>query len=630
MALRLHRIISPSVRFTAPEGDGERHLIWIQATTEGRWKGHPAHKLVEFTEQVLKQIITNFRANPSFLAGDGGFGERPVVRLDYEHLSELDPRDLPKAQEEGIPAPGWIYDLELRDGSGPNEGKLELWALVLPGEKLWQQIKNEEYIWTSVAVDPEGRDRETNEPIGAVLTSLAITNNPFILGMEPMSVESTESQRSTRVAASMVAQCVLVDVKKRGRSARVHFAMEMWGEAETPEEALVGIRNVFNLPAEATAAESLLELNKFSELVATDTVPKHVDAEYVCSRLRTIFSLRLLSDWNEVIDAARKALACLIEKDVPGGGNVPSAGQSPLDTGTNSENNMSARTLTTRLTAALNLPTDADDDAVVDTLRTKLAASAAFKARIRKVLCRINLKKAKLAESEEDDAKIVDALEEAAEVAEVAEKAEEAANALEELIEILDADNLTEVLSKATKLVDDAKKHGPMVEELNALKARLADGEIKEAEDEIEAIAATYSVDARTKKLLTSLVLKEETVDGKTVRILNAAGLETLRKDWPLKADQQRALLTKRVLAGAGGTQYGGAGTNAALPPEGHDSDANLVKEAKEKIAFCAGRNEIEKAVSYLSGEKSGFDGLPRGDQIRIAGTFVRTGKIVA
>ncbi len=630
MAIRLRRILGPAIALSALEG--ERHPVWIQATTEGSWKGHPAHELVEFTADTFTEVIRNFRANPSYKVGDNGIGCAPVIRLDYEHLSEMDPAQIPGAAQEGIPAPGFIYELELRDGA---DGKLQLWALVEMTPRLWEQVQNGEYKWTSVAIDPASRDRTTNEPIGHELTSLAITNNPFVLGMEAMNTNSTESRPSARVAASARGNgfgfCLLEDTSKRGAKRRIACAMEVWGEAETPEEVVVVVRGLFGLPADASPIDCLHELNTFAEMLATGTLPKHVDPEYVTSRIRTSLGLRLLATWDELLVGARAALSSAIEKSTPGGGNLLTTDQGPtVNDETVPEKTMSAKSLAARLAPTLNLPADVDDDTVVDSVRSKVSAAIAFRTRIRSKLTKVKLTKVKLADAEEDDTKIVDAVGETADAAETAEAAQEAMNAIEQLLEILGSSNVTEVLSKATKLTEDVKKFGPIVEELNALKARLSEGEVQEAEDEVAAIAASYKLEDRTKNLLLSLIFKEEEVDGKVVRRVNASALAVARKDWPLAGEDKtpRHLLTRSLLASEG-KQLGGTATGATIAPE-VKSQVTLSKteEVKKKIALCAGNNDVEKAVNYLAAENKAFGELTWSEQCFYAGQFLKNGEV--
>lgn len=213
--MRLHRIFGAGVRLSAVEG--ERRPIWIQAAVTGTWKGHPAHPVIEFTEKTFDEVIANFRKNPSFKLGADGKGAQPVIRCDYEHASEVGDPTKGNIPTQGVSAPGWVFDLEKRRGA---DGKVQLWALVEMGERLWEQVSNKEYLWTSVAINPSGRDRVSGAPIGHVMTSLAMTNDPFILGMEPMTTSMERAlHRSEKIAA-----CAQVLVNDSERSVVVHQA----------------------------------------------------------------------------------------------------------------------------------------------------------------------------------------------------------------------------------------------------------------------------------------------------------------------------------------------------------------------------------------------------------------------
>jgi hypothetical protein len=201
-------VFGPGINLAA--AGGARRPIWVQAAVEGTWKGHPAHPIIKFTEATFDQVIANFRKNPSFQLGASGTGSQPVIRCDYEHASEVGNPTLGDIPSKGVPAPGWLLDLEKR--RGPN-GKVQLWALTDMGEQLWGQVERGEYRWTSVSIDPNGKDRASGSPIGAVMTSLAMTNNPFILGMEPMSTSQAKTASSGKIAAS--ASIMLVDDTSR-------------------------------------------------------------------------------------------------------------------------------------------------------------------------------------------------------------------------------------------------------------------------------------------------------------------------------------------------------------------------------------------------------------------------------
>lgn len=631
MAIRLRRIVGPGIHLASKLLEGERHPVWIQAATEGVYKGHPVHPKIELTPAVFAEVIANFRAHPSFALGEDGFGCNHVVRLDYEHTSEMFPVD--GVAQRGLPAPGWVMDLEIRDG---DEGKAELWALVDMGVQLWGQVQRGEYHWTSVAIDPNAKDRVTGKKIGHALTSLAITNNPFILGMEEMSLDSTESKPSQKIAASGQHGFLVLEETKRGleNPSLIACAMGQWGEAETPDEAIVGLRELFGLDQSAEAADVLLELQTFEQMMNEGTWPEGVNVDWVTDRLRSMLGMKTLAGRAEVIERAKSVVAAVVEKEVTDGGTPAPADQGPPVEGPSASTEtvpetqpMSAKTLTARLAPTFRLSADADDDTVVDAVKS----TASSRKKMLTGLCRV----LKLADTEDED-EILKAAEDAAADSEKVEEAKELKDVFDQLKELFEADNMTETLSKATKMLEQAKKHEGMIEELNALKQKLADGEVEKAEEEVEAIAACHKVDDRTKRLLMSQVIREEKDGDKAVRVVRPEALEQIRKDWPITDEQRvKQLLTSGVFAGSDGKQLGGPITNAPDAPETapvHDKPAGATPhdEVKKKIALCAGRNEIEKAISYLEDTEAAFAGLPDHKKPQAANQFLKTGQLGA
>lgn len=167
---------------TAPTKKPTPELKWIHVANEGEYRGHHQGAFA-LTPAVLQQLVDNFHRSPKYELGsvelDGKTfeaGTRNVIQYDYEHASEMAPWEgsIPAS---GAPAAGWVRDVELRDG--PNGGK-QLWALSWLGPQIRRQIDNNEYDSVSIAWNPEGVDWRTGEPIGAVLTSIAFTNHPFL------------------------------------------------------------------------------------------------------------------------------------------------------------------------------------------------------------------------------------------------------------------------------------------------------------------------------------------------------------------------------------------------------------------------------------------------------------------
>lgn len=145
------------------------HSTWNQIARVGRFLGHP-QGAVEFTPQVFDEIIANHAAH--------GNAEIP---LDYEHTSERLPDS---AATTGVPAPGWVKKVEKRDG-----GKT-LWALIKwASAAAVNYVRTEQYKYVSPAVNFRSRDKASGKPAGARLTSVALTNHPFLEGMAPLAAD---------------------------------------------------------------------------------------------------------------------------------------------------------------------------------------------------------------------------------------------------------------------------------------------------------------------------------------------------------------------------------------------------------------------------------------------------------
>ena len=146
------------------------HSTWNQIARCGVFKGHP-QGAVEFTAQVFAEIIANFRATKN--------GEIPG---DYEHTSERLP---PTVATDGVPAPFWVTDVATRNGDK------ELWAkFSWVDPQAVKYVRSKRYRYVSPAVNFNARSRETGLPIGARLTSVALTNHPFLDGMQPIAASA--------------------------------------------------------------------------------------------------------------------------------------------------------------------------------------------------------------------------------------------------------------------------------------------------------------------------------------------------------------------------------------------------------------------------------------------------------
>lgn len=188
---------------------------WIHVAMEGRWDGHPSGPF-ELTRRTFDQIVSNFERNPN------------PIPLDYEHSTEF-----------AIPAPaaGWVQGIEVRDG----EDGAELWAHVELTRAAADRIRAGEYRFSSGVFVFGAIDPVSGEKVGVEMTSLALTNVPFIRGATPiaLSLRATERVRGSRM--SMVDKAALMaelrkldgDTLSAEQIAKLAAAMAAMDEART-------------------------------------------------------------------------------------------------------------------------------------------------------------------------------------------------------------------------------------------------------------------------------------------------------------------------------------------------------------------------------------------------------------
>ncbi len=139
---------------------------WNQLAKVGTFRGHPAGPF-ELTPAIFAEIVNNFRAT-----------QNQRIPIDFEHASEQDPT-AGAIPTDGAPAHGWILDLDNRGAGG-------LWGLTTFHPKAARYIRDDQYRFFSPAIRFGAKDRETGQPIGARMSSGALTNNPFLDGLRPM------------------------------------------------------------------------------------------------------------------------------------------------------------------------------------------------------------------------------------------------------------------------------------------------------------------------------------------------------------------------------------------------------------------------------------------------------------
>jgi len=164
--------------------DGEGALARIPIAITGTWVRAGSRFSISLDD--LEEIVRNFRKRSN--------GE---INVDYDHASEM-----PEVAAGGpIPSAGRIVKLDAPEplgigGSGlgvrsesrtPNpQTRFVLYGYYEPTERARKLIASREYRYISPAISWAARDKRTGEPDGTTLTSVALTNRPFLEELPPI------------------------------------------------------------------------------------------------------------------------------------------------------------------------------------------------------------------------------------------------------------------------------------------------------------------------------------------------------------------------------------------------------------------------------------------------------------
>jgi hypothetical protein len=172
----------PSPRFIATLDAGAaagNGLVRVPLAVTGKWMRGATPFAI--TLRDLEEIVRNFRQRQN--------GE---INVDYDHASEM-----PEVGAGGpVPSAGRIVRLDAPQparGSGfgvrdsqpesrvaSRESRFVLWGWFEPTERARAMLKNREYRFISPAIDWAARSKSTGRPQGTTLTSVALTNRPFL------------------------------------------------------------------------------------------------------------------------------------------------------------------------------------------------------------------------------------------------------------------------------------------------------------------------------------------------------------------------------------------------------------------------------------------------------------------
>lgn len=198
---RLHSLsLLQAYRLDAATSDAPASS-WIQVALVGEFVS-PVYGEFSITKKDLRSMFDNFVS-----------GVHPVpptkLCMDYDHLSER-----PDAPGDGKAA-GWFSELELRANNR------ELWARIEWTDDGAAAIAKKEYQFVSPSFHPDFTT-PAGDASGCTLLAAAITNRPFLQGMDPLSLSATFGG----IATPKTAARALTDFSFDDTRARIVDALE--------------------------------------------------------------------------------------------------------------------------------------------------------------------------------------------------------------------------------------------------------------------------------------------------------------------------------------------------------------------------------------------------------------------
>lgn len=222
----------------------------IQVARCGTFDGH-SQGAFAFDPATFDAIVRNFDAT-----------ENKRIPIDYEHASEMP--TAPGVMQSGAPAVGWVTHLESRGEAG-------LYASVdWVDPQAVERIRMGQYAYCSPAVVFGAIDPSTGEAIGPKLTSVALTNRPFLDGMAALTARDP-------IAASLAPESVHVPT-----AAAVQKETTMEPDKKSP---LAGLAVKMGMDPEAAeneiiaAIEALLEKFEQNQMAEAAQMSDRVIAE---------------------------------------------------------------------------------------------------------------------------------------------------------------------------------------------------------------------------------------------------------------------------------------------------------------------------------------------------------------
>jgi hypothetical protein len=284
----------------AAEDTEPNKLVWVQVAKSGEWKGHSEGPFT-LDRALFEELQKNLRAHVNYRA-EPSAGEGRVIQWDFHHACEEHPS---LVAVDGAPAQGWIYDAALGDQVPKDqlsdksrealdafeaEGVETFWTLTEWLPRAAGYVADGGYMWSSIAIYPNSKDPVTNEDIGWWLSSVALTNKPFIEGMAPLSVAATR----------------LFAAREPKRLSRYY---DPWDVPATIGEAFGQLKDILEMGELASIVDVAGELAKLKSYSDGTAPPPGVDVAGLIHKIRQLLQLELLTDTNTIFARCEELLA---------------------------------------------------------------------------------------------------------------------------------------------------------------------------------------------------------------------------------------------------------------------------------------------------------------------------------
>ena len=143
---------------------------WVQILKIGEYK-HPKYGTFKITADVLKALAESFRNNV----------RKIKLAFNYDHGMSI---------AHGTKAAGWINEVAVRDS--------ELWVTAEWTPKAQAALDDKEFLYTSAEFFSEYVDAETGKVTKWVLQGAALTNMPFIKGMNAIAASELTTEKEKK------------------------------------------------------------------------------------------------------------------------------------------------------------------------------------------------------------------------------------------------------------------------------------------------------------------------------------------------------------------------------------------------------------------------------------------------